>query len=144
MGQADPMAWERLQVLSRKQCPPNAVDTYEDRYQNNKSNASNPQRLDEISESTLNFMASTEQKTHLQHRWIISKSKAQSSPSCSIVHIWTWSISRDTYSALWGPTDWQTESILKSLGAMAHRMYSAEVTVGDLQKQLVNIYQLGA
>ena len=41
-----------------------------------------------------------------------------------------------------GPTDWQTEPILKSLGAMAHGMYSAEETVGDLRKQLVNIYQL--
>ncbi|KAH9927890.1 hypothetical protein B0H21DRAFT_665966, partial [Amylocystis lapponica] len=25
-----------------------------------------------------------------------------------------------------GPSDWQTDSILRSLGAMAHRMYAAE------------------
>ena len=42
-----------------------------------------------------------------------------------------------------GPTDWQTESILKSLDAIAQRMYSAKETVVDLQKKLVNmIYQL--
>lgn len=38
-----------------------------------------------------------------------------------------------------GPTDWQTESILKSFGAMARRMCSAEETVNDFRKQLVNI-----
>lgn len=38
-----------------------------------------------------------------------------------------------------GPTDWQTESILKSFGEMARRMCSAEETVGDLRKQLVII-----
>ena len=36
-----------------------------------------------------------------------------------------------------GPTDLQTDSILKSLAAMAHRMYTAEETLGDLRKQLV-------
>jgi osomolarity two-component system sensor histidine kinase NIK1 len=41
-----------------------------------------------------------------------------------------------------GPTDWQTETILKSLSAMARRMCSAEETVGNLRKQLVNIYHL--
>ena len=41
-----------------------------------------------------------------------------------------------------GPTDWQMESILKSLGTMAHSIYSAEETVGDPRKQLVIIYQL--
>jgi len=35
-----------------------------------------------------------------------------------------------------GPTDWQTESILKSFGLMARRMCSAEETVSDLRKQL--------
>ena len=39
-----------------------------------------------------------------------------------------------------GPTDWQTESILKSFGEMARRMCSAEETVGDLRKQLVNTF----
>ena len=38
-----------------------------------------------------------------------------------------------------GPTDWQTESILKSFGTMARRMCSAEETVTDLRKQLVII-----
>ena len=38
-----------------------------------------------------------------------------------------------------GPTDWQTESILKSFGVMARRMCSAEETVSDLRKQLVII-----
>jgi hypothetical protein len=37
-----------------------------------------------------------------------------------------------------GPTDWQTESILKSFGAMARRMCSAEEAVSDLRKQLVS------
>lgn len=41
-----------------------------------------------------------------------------------------------------GPTDWQTESILKSIGAVARRMCSAEETVNDLRKQLVIIYHL--
>lgn len=41
-----------------------------------------------------------------------------------------------------GPTDWQTESILKSFGAMARRMCSAEETVSDLRKQLVVIHHL--
>ena len=41
-----------------------------------------------------------------------------------------------------GPTDWQTESILKSFGAVARRMCSAEETVSDLRKQLVIIYHL--
>ena len=36
-----------------------------------------------------------------------------------------------------GPTDWQTESILKSFAAMARRMVTAEETVIDLRKQLV-------
>lgn len=39
-----------------------------------------------------------------------------------------------------GPTDWQTETILKSLGAVARRMCSAEESVIDLRKQLVNIH----
>jgi hypothetical protein len=41
-----------------------------------------------------------------------------------------------------GPTDWQTESILKSFGALARRMCSAEKTVSDLRKHLVIIYHL--
>ena len=39
-----------------------------------------------------------------------------------------------------GPTDWQTESILKSFGAVAHRMCIAEETVSDLRKQLVIVF----
>jgi hypothetical protein len=41
-----------------------------------------------------------------------------------------------------GPTDWQTESILKSFAAIARRMCSAEETVIDLRKQLVIVYYL--
>jgi osomolarity two-component system, sensor histidine kinase NIK1 len=41
-----------------------------------------------------------------------------------------------------GPADWQTESILKSLGAMARRMRSAEEAVIDLRKHLVSVYHL--
>ena len=36
------------------------------------------------------------------------------------------------------PSDWQTESILKSLSTLVRRMSSAEETVADLRKQLVN------
>ena len=36
-----------------------------------------------------------------------------------------------------GPTDWQTEFILKSFDAVARRMCSAEEIVSDLRKQLV-------
>jgi hypothetical protein len=41
-----------------------------------------------------------------------------------------------------GPSDWQTESILKSFGELARRMCSAEETVIDLRKQLVIICHL--
>ena len=38
-----------------------------------------------------------------------------------------------------GPSDWQTESILKSFAELARRMCSAEETVSDLRKHLVII-----
>ncbi|EGN97557.1 hypothetical protein SERLA73DRAFT_139829, partial [Serpula lacrymans var. lacrymans S7.3] len=32
-----------------------------------------------------------------------------------------------------GPTDWQTDSILRSLGAVARRMYTAEETLASIK-----------